>query len=75
MLRVLVIAVSIAIIGWGIIQLIKLFSPKRVAARKAASLEKLQERARKTAAEKERIQAETQRNKEVIDDINNTLNQ
>ena len=80
MLRVFIIAVSVAIIVYGIILLIRLFSGAASKKRankfeEARSLADLEEKARKVSADKETILGEAQRNQEVIDNINNTLNQ
>ncbi len=80
MLRVFVITVSIAIIGYGIILLIRLFSGWKIKKREekyqaARTLSDLEEKARQVAAEKETILGEVSKNKEVIDNISNTLNQ
>jgi prepilin signal peptidase PulO-like enzyme (type II secretory pathway) len=79
MLRVLEIAVIIAIIVYGIIKLIQLFSGWKLNKREeklkeARNLSDLKEQAERVAKEKEDILGETQKNKEVIDNINNTLN-
>lgn len=80
MLRVLVITVTVAIVVYGIIKLIKLFSgvkiKKKVNKTKGdKTLTDLEEQAKKVAADKETILEETQKNKEIIDNINNSLNQ
>jgi hypothetical protein len=80
MLRVFVITVSIAIIVYGIILLIRLFSGWRIKKREekyqeARTLADLEEKAKQVSAEKETILGEVNRNKEVIDNISNTLNQ
>jgi prepilin signal peptidase PulO-like enzyme (type II secretory pathway) len=80
MLRVFVITVSIAIIVYGIILLIRLFSGWRLKKKEekyqeARTLADLEEKARQVSAEKETILGEVNRNKEVIDNISNTLNQ
>lgn len=80
MLRVLEFAVIVAVIIYGTIKLIQMFSSFNVKKREkkyqeARSLADLEEKARQVAAEKETILGETQRNKDVIDNINNTLNQ
>jgi FtsZ-interacting cell division protein ZipA len=80
MLRVFVITVSIAIIVYGIILLIRLFSGWKTKKREekyqaARTLADLEEKARQVAAEKETILGEVSKNKEVIDNISNTLNQ
>jgi len=80
MLRVLEIAVIIAIVVYGFIKLIQMFSGWRIKKREekykeARTLADLEEKARQVAAEKETIIGEVNRNKEVIDNISNTLNQ
>jgi hypothetical protein len=80
MLRVFVISASVAIIMYGIILLIKLFSGASSKKRtkkfeEARSLADLEEKARQVSADKETILGEAQRNQDVLDNINNTLNQ
>lgn len=80
MLRVLEIAIIVALIVYGIIKLIELFSGwnikrKEKKYQEARTLSELEEKARQVSAEKETILGEINRNKEVIDNINNTLNQ
>jgi uncharacterized membrane protein len=79
MLRVLEFAIIVAIVVYGIIKLIQMFSGWRLKKKEekyqeARSLADLEEKAKQVAAEKETILGETQRNKETIDNINNTLN-
>lgn len=79
MLRVLEIAAVAAIIIYGIIKLIQMFSGWKLKKREqkyqeARSLSDLEEKAKQVAADKETILGEAYRNKEVIDNINNTLN-
>jgi prepilin signal peptidase PulO-like enzyme (type II secretory pathway) len=80
MLKVFGTAIAIAIVIWGIIELIKLFSSWRLKKKEekyqaTQTLNDLEEKARAVAAEKETILGEANRNKEVIDNINETLNQ
>lgn len=79
MLRVVEYALIVAIVVYGIIKLIQMFSGWRLKKREekyqaARNLANLEKKAKQVAAEKETILEETQRNKEVIDNINNTLN-
>lgn len=75
MLRILEIAVVITIVVYGIIKLIEMFSSFRAIKKaKGTALDELADQAKKVAKEKEEILNETQKNKETIDDINNTLN-
>jgi hypothetical protein len=79
LLRVLLIAFAIAIVVYGIIQLIRLFSGWKLTKRDDSvgdkSLSDLEEQAKKVASDKETILGEVQKNKEKIDNINNNLNQ
>lgn len=80
LLRVLEVAVIVAIIIYGIIRLIQLFSGWNIKRKEkkfheARTLSDLEEKARQVSAEKETILGEVNRNKEVIDNISNTLNQ
>jgi hypothetical protein len=79
MLRVLEIAVIVAIVIYGIIKLIQMFSSNKINKREekykaSRALSDLEDKARQVAAEKETILGEVNKNKEVIDNINNTLN-
>lgn len=79
MLRVSGIALGIVIAIYGITELIKLFSKlklkkKEEKYREARSLAELEEQAKTVAAQKESILGEADRNKEVIDNIKDTLN-
>lgn len=74
MLRFLEIGIIIAIVVYGFIKLIEMFSGFRLQKKKGSALEELEEQAKKVAKEKESILNETQKNKETIDNINNTLN-
>lgn len=79
MLKILEAIVIIAIVIYGIIKLIQMFSSSTIKKREAKyqearTLSELEEKAKQVAAEKETILGEVNRNKEVIDNINNTLN-
>jgi hypothetical protein len=76
MLRVLEIVVIIAIVVYGFIKLFEMFAGWRfrVNFKKACALDDLAVQAKKVAKEKEDILKETEKTKEQIDNINNTLN-
>lgn len=74
MLRFLEVGVIIAIVVYGIIKLIEMFSNFNLQKKKGTAIDELAEQAKKVAKEKEDILNETQANKEKIDDINKTLN-
>ena len=79
LLRILEVAVIVAIIIYGIVKLIQLFSDwgikkKEKKYQEARTLSDLEEKARQVSAEKETILGEVNRNKEVIDNIKDTLN-
>jgi hypothetical protein len=74
MLRFLEIGAVIAIVVYGIIKLIEMFGTFNRKKEKGAALDELAQQAEKVAKEKEDILNETQKNKETIDKINNTLN-
>lgn len=73
MLRVVEVLVILAIVIYGGIKLIEMFSFKK-AKKRETNLEAIREKAKKFAEEKKKIVEETRKNKKVIDDINNTLN-
>ncbi len=74
MLRILEILVILAIIIYGGIKIIEMFSFKKKANKRATSLEELKTKAKKAAEEKSKILEETKKTKKTIDEINNTLN-
>lgn len=75
-LRILEITFVGGILIYAIVKLIEMFAGNKEnkSAKKAKSLSNLEKQAKKVATEKETILQETQKNKEVIDNINNTLN-
>jgi hypothetical protein len=77
MLRILEIAAVITIVVYGIIKLIEMFSGLKLLRKektKGTALDELDEQAKEVAKKKEEILNETQKNKDIIDNINNTLN-
>jgi uncharacterized membrane protein len=73
LLRLFELALIISIVVYGIVLIIKMFSSVDEQ-KKKANLSNLQEKAKKVAKNKEDILAETEKNKEIIDNITNTLN-
>ena len=74
LLRVIEIGAMIAIVVWGIIRLIEMFSGWKIRRAKATALETLAKQAEEVAKKKKDILKETEETKKTIDDINNTLN-
>ena len=74
LLRVVEVGVMIAIVVWGIIKLIELFSGWKIRRAKATTLETLAKQAEEVSKKKKDILKETEETKKTIDDINNTLN-
>lgn len=79
MLRVFVVTAIITIVILAIIRLIRIisswsFNNKKAKFQESRTLSDLEEQAKNVAAEKKTILEETQRNKDIIDNINNTLN-
>ncbi len=72
MLRVLEIAVIVAIVIYGFIKLIEMFSVSK-ANKRRTHLDKLSEEAKKIKKQKDTILKETQKTKQTIDNINKNL--
>ena len=76
LLRFLEIGAIIAILVYGIIKLIEMFGSSKfnIQRKKGAALDELAKQAEEVAKKKKDILDETQKNKEKIDNINDTLN-
>lgn len=76
MLRVLEFIIIAAIVVYGLIKLFEMFAGWRfrVNFKKATELSELEAKAKRVAKDKEDILKETEKTKEQIDNINNTLN-
>jgi len=74
LLRFLEIGAIISILVYGLIKLIEMFGSFNLQKKKGAALDELAKQAEEVAKKKKDILDETQKNKDKIDDINNTLN-